>query len=785
MTDKEMADLAKKTREYNEQLIALSRTQKQLTGQPFFTKKGVRGIEEINSALREFEVNLGHSGSAFQDFNGEAEKTNIVASKLSLGWKNFVSLLVSAVKGIAIGAIITGITYLVSKLIEARKEAQRIKNIASDMEEAVKGAAGAENQTVVALTNMKRLLEQIDESTSDTTKTKLINEVNKALGRTGDNLLTIKDSIEDEVIPAIDKYIGKLKYAAMQQAIIAQVNESTARILQLQQENMDARLDPNYGKTRSYTIQNGTPTGIQTQTFSGLTQSALRVQNKIDKNNREIDELNKGIKHLLGPLAENPNFIGPIPPWQASQDTLDEMFRAAGLENGGGGGGGNPDKNTPQAALDKYKEDLQKLDNQFKSGAILAADYKAEVEKLNQKAFEELASFGWDNAIRGLATGADKTLAEELKKTATAKLLEGLDDPQEIAEFDQAMKEEADKAYERLKEAWDKYIDYVKKKPAIGKVDDSDAYMYSRRRGKGQTYSEYDTHFMGEELNAWEKYIDDLENYKTDLESALKVMTDPDSVARLNQLLDDTIDRLQRAGLVVKDLKTKINIAELEKDIEDLRREGIEGIFNSITSLADGTDRLYRAVQSVKQINDETWKNEELEDFLTTVNALIQAFEVMKTIIEAVKTTSEIFAKIKEKNSMKAIALNTAEIASENAKATAAAGAAAAGAASSTASIPIVGPALAVGAVAAVVAAILAGMKRFATGGFVTGSRYGDKNIIRANGGEYVMTTAQQKRLLDIFDGKTNRGSGNQEITFKLRGSDIVGAIKNYNDMRS
>lgn len=772
----------KATAEWNEELLKLNNRLKVTGAQPIFNKRQVSQIETYTKGLKETIVQTKGAGEATTVAGQKISLFSAAVNRAKVGLVNFGKAFLKGLVSLGIGAAIGGVVFLIGKIAEAIREEKRLKNIASDMEEAVKGTAGAENETVVALTNMKRLLGQIDESVNDTTKTKLINEVNKALGRTGDNLLTIRDNIEDKVIPAIDEYIGKLKYAAMQQAIIAQVNESTSRILQLQQENMDARLDPNYGKTRTYTIQNGTPTGIQTQTFSGLTQSALRVQNKIDKNNREIDELNKGINHLLGPLAENPNFIGPIPPWQASQSTLDEIFRAAGNNNGGGGGGASGA--TPQAALNKYKEDIEKLDNQFKAGAILAADYKAEVEKLNQKVFEDLSSFGWDNAIKGLATGADKALAEELKKTATAKLLEGLDDPEEIAEFDKAMKEEAERAYENLKNAWDKYIEYVKKKPAIGTVDDSDGYMYSKRRSKRQTYSEYDTHFIGEELDVWEKYVDDLNNYKQDLEDALKVMTDADSVAQLNNLLDQTIEKLRLAGFVVKDLKTKANIAELERDIEDLRKEGIDGIFNSITALADGTDRLYRAVQSLQQINDKTWQNEDLENFLTGINAIIQAFEVMKTIIEAVQTTSEIFAKIKEKNSAKAIALNTAEIASENAKASAAAGAAAAGAASSTAGIPIVGPALAAAAVASVVAAILAGMKKFATGGVVGGSSYtGDKNVIRVNAGEMVLTKAQQKTLFDIANGKKSGGGG--QVEFKIRGADLVGTLKNYNRLHN
>ena len=85
---------------------------------------------------------------------------------------------------------------------------------------------------------------------------------------------------------------------------------------------------------------------------------------------------------------------------------------------------------------------------------------------------------------------------------------------------------------------------------------------------------------------------------------------------------------------------------------------------------------------------------------------------------------------------------------------------------------------MAVAAVATIVAALLAGMGKFANGGFVNGPRTGDRNVIRANGGEYVMTTAQQRRLLEIMDGKT-KNSGVGEVEFKIRGTDLIGAIKN------
>lgn len=783
LSEKDILELQKAAQAYNEELLKLDRIQRQVTGRGLYTKKDIANINAANAGLAANTDKLKGTESAFQMVNGQVGLFGTAMSKLGSIAKSVLSALGSAFASIAVGAVIGGITYLISKLIEARSEAKRIKNIADDMKKSVTEISEEEGTRLGKLMSIKKALEAIDkDTTSVATKKSLIDQVNKELGRTDDNLLKVGDDIKNKVIPALDEYIRKVKDAAMQQQIMAQISSATTRIAQLEMENMSSRLDTNYGKTKTSRVN----VDGEVIEITRLTTKADKLQKNIDKNNKEIEELNKGINRLFNPEVAEDDFVGPTPPWQANQETARAILGWNTKTNNGGGGGGDDGKNkvTPQSTLQEYQKELQKLDNQYKAGAILAADYKEQVEKLNQKVFEDLSSFGWDNAIKGLATSADKALAEELKKTATAKLLEGLDDPEEIAEFDKAMKEEAERAYENLKNAWDKYLEYVKKKPAIGSVDDSDGYMYSKRRSKRQTYSEYDTHFIGEELDVWEKYVDDLNNYKQDLEDALKVMTDADSVAQLNKLLDQTIEKLRLAGFVVKDLKTKANIAELERDIEDLRKEGIDGIFNSITALADGTDRLYRAVQSLQQINDSTWKNEDLENFLTGINAIIQAFEVMKTIIEAVQTTSEIFAKIKEKNSAKAIALNTAEIASENAKASAAAGAAAAGAASSTAGVPIVGPALAVAAVASVVAAIMAGMRKFATGGIVGGNSYsGDHQIARVNSGEVILNRAQQQNLLDIANGKKSSTGG--EVQFKIKGSDLVGTLKNYNRLHT
>lgn len=769
LTEKELTDLSKAVAGYNEDLLKLSKTQKQLTGVPLFSKGVTGDIERITTATKEFAEDLEGTGSAFKDLNGKAKVLDVTRTKLQMGFKALGGILKSALTSLAIGAVVAGITYLISKLIEARKEAQRIKNIVSDMEDAVKKASGANSQTLVGLTRVRKELERIDKTGDVKQKKILIDQVNKSLGRTGNQMLTIGDDIQSKILPAMDEYIGRIKEAARQQAILAQISSATSRVIQLETENSSMMADDNWGQ--KVDVNGGVNRlGIDPTMKVGetLTAGAVKLQSKVEKNTKEINQLNEGIDRLLK---------------LASDDTKNAIYggktsvEPEAETNPDGGGGSTSSKATPQSVLEDYKKELKKLENQYQAGAIKAADYEKEVEKLNQKAFEELASFGWDTALKGLASGGDKALAQKIKEMASISLFK--DDPKEIEEFDKSMQEEADRAYELYKEAWQKFLDFKKKNPVIAFDDNSDSYMYSKRKKKGQTYSEYDTHLLEGDIDAYKDYINKLEDYRDDLQAAIGEITDPTVVKRLNKLLDETITKLGLAKFVLKDLKDKANVAKLEKDIIDLKKQGIDSIFNSITALADGTDRLYRAIQSIKQINDEAWENENLENFLTTLNAVIQTFEVMKTIIEAVTTATEIYSKIKEKQSAKAIALNAAEAASEVAKGKAAAGSAVAGGAASVANIPYVGPVLAVAAVAAITAAILAGMKKFATGGFVGGNSYtGDKQMVRVNSGELILNPTQQKNLLALANGKTGAGG---QVTFKIRGADLVGAIKNYN----
>ena len=81
--------------------------------------------------------------------------------------------------------------------------------------------------------------------------------------------------------------------------------------------------------------------------------------------------------------------------------------------------------------------------------------------------------------------------------------------------------------------------------------------------------------------------------------------------------------------------------------------------------------------------------------------------------------------------------------------------------------------------VAATIMGIFASLPKFATGGIVAGSGYsGDRQLIRANSGEMIITRAQQARLWSAISGGGSLGGG--QVTFKISGQELHGVLRNY-----
>ena len=84
---------------------------------------------------------------------------------------------------------------------------------------------------------------------------------------------------------------------------------------------------------------------------------------------------------------------------------------------------------------------------------------------------------------------------------------------------------------------------------------------------------------------------------------------------------------------------------------------------------------------------------------------------------------------------------------------------------------------------AATIFGIFASLPKFAEGGIVGGISTGDRNLVRVNGGEMILTTAQQQRLFNILNGKGGAASGGN-VRFVIDGDALVGVVDNYTRKR-
>ena len=78
-------------------------------------------------------------------------------------------------------------------------------------------------------------------------------------------------------------------------------------------------------------------------------------------------------------------------------------------------------------------------------------------------------------------------------------------------------------------------------------------------------------------------------------------------------------------------------------------------------------------------------------------------------------------------------------------------------------------------------------MPKFSGGGVFKGmSSIADMNIARVNDGEMLLNNRQQANLFRLLNGEYSRTNDfPTEISWRLRGSDIYGSMKNYSAMKN
>lgn len=320
-------------------------------------------------------------------------------------------------------------------------------------------------------------------------------------------------------------------------------------------------------------------------------------------------------------------------------------------------------------------------------------------------------------------------------------------------------------------------------------------FIVKQERDTTFDYKKSQSDILSEEYDLQERYIEKLRE---------------DAVS-LGEYGKAAMSEIYQEEQKLTSLSDALKLAQLKDDIKEMNLSIFEQSIDGVTGFADALDRAARSWSRIA--NEDMSGFERMVSIINaigdTVKGLIGTWESYKAIQElitkldaakaaqlGVSTATEV-ANISTITSAK-VAADTAEVASSTAKTTAivagltaqevaAKGVMAAQSTAAYAYIPFAGPALAAGQIATMQGLISAAKIASAIPGFKDGGivdsifTSGDRNLIRANGGEMIMTTPQQSKLWGAIE-KGQFGSGGGDVRFVIEGNRLVGIL---NQMKS
>lgn len=248
----------------------------------------------------------------------------------------------------------------------------------------------------------------------------------------------------------------------------------------------------------------------------------------------------------------------------------------------------------------------------------------------------------------------------------------------------------------------------------------------------------------------------------------------------------------------------------------EIKKAQWEGLKSGVDTLGNVNNAI-RGVGSEWESLLENWDDmSPFEQMTGAVNAVVSTIHNAIQAYESINKMIELFGTISELTAAKKVAANTTQMVSDQAltaqdtanteiqvandqKETQAEigklGAKEAGSIAEVTSqgskLPFPANLAAIAAgVAAVVAAFATVFSCFAQGGIVgNGSKVGDYNIARVNGGEMILNGTQQKRLFNLLNnsggGYTNAPLQKQNVNFVIKGKTLRGVLRNYDTVHN
>lgn len=428
-------------------------------------------------------------------------------------------------------------------------------------------------------------------------------------------------------------------------------------------------------------------------------------------------------------------------------DTLAKsQANAAKLQNKKVVTGGGIEETELQKQQEKYAQALRELEAKRKVEGMTVDQYNKELASLTRSSLIGALS-SKDKSVSGSAWAKD--LAEQYKQAmlevTAATTREILDQIEQAVSTEDIRAEAA---------------------PVLGKRDTTFDYKKSQ------------SDILAEELDIWREYQRQLQEEVSN---------------GVTSLADDLNNAMQN----VTSLEDALKIAQVQEDIDNLKKSLNEGIYSGIKDIASSSDRIVSAFESLDEVMNDADATE-WEKIMAVFNAIVNTIDGISSVIKTIENLSEIVTQLSgaEQSSESIVAGKIAEaaanqvatemeIAASKRKTEAAITEMAAKSTSAYAGIPFAGAGLAAAQIAAMIALIegaKANIPAFREGGIVAGGpSAGDRILTRLNAGEMVLTTAQQSRLFSLLEtGGVNAPSRlESSVTTKIRAKDLILAINN------